>query len=204
MANTSRINGFRVVKHLNGSPYTGQANLYYVSSAADEILVGDIVKLGSSADGNGIMTVDLCGASDVPVGVVVGIMHSKFDPVGKMNAGSTALDLPAVAQIAVSGAGYVMVADSPDVVMEAETGNDATAILVTDMGLNVSHANGSRTAATVTSPAYVDMGTEAVTSTLNFQLIGLVQRVNNAIGAAAKVLVRFNVHQYQSVGTTGI
>ncbi len=37
MANTSSINGFRPVKHLNGSPYNGQANIYYVASAADEI-----------------------------------------------------------------------------------------------------------------------------------------------------------------------
>ena len=202
MANTSRVNGFRVVKHLNGSPYNGQANLYYVASAADEILVGDIVKTGGSADGNGIPTADLCGASDVPVGVVVAIMHSKFDPVGKMNNGSTALDLPAVTQIAASGAGYILVADDPFVVMEAETSNGTPA--ATDIGLNVSHANGARTASTVTSPATIDFGTENTTSTLNFQLLGFVQRVGNEIGASAKVLVRFNVHQYNSVGTTGI
>ena len=53
MANTSRINGFKVVKHLNGSPYNGQANLYYVASAADEILAGDVVKLSGSGDANG-------------------------------------------------------------------------------------------------------------------------------------------------------
>ena len=61
MANTSRINGFRPVKHTNGSPYNGQSNMYYVASAADEILVGDIAKLGGSADTNGIPSADLCG-----------------------------------------------------------------------------------------------------------------------------------------------
>lgn len=202
MANTSRVNGFRVVKHLTGAPYNGQANLYYVASAADEILVGDIVKLGGSADGNGIATADLCGAGDVPVGVVVAIMHSKFDPVGKMNSGSTALDVPAVTQIAASGAGYILVADDPDVVMEVETSNGTPA--ATDVGLNISHANGARTSSTTTSPATIDFGTEATTSTLNFNLLGFVQRVGNEIGASAKMLVRFNVHQYKSVGTTGI
>lgn len=202
MANTSRVCGFKVVKHLNGSPYNGQANLYYVASAADEILVGDVVKLGGSADGNGIATADLCGATDVPIGIVVAVMHSKFDPVGKMNSGSTALDLPAVTQIAASGAGYILVADSPDVICEVETSNGTPA--ATDIGLNISHANGTRTASTVTSPATVDFGTEATTSTLNFRLLGFVQRVGNEIGASAKVLVGFNVHQYGSVGTTGI
>lgn len=202
MANTSRINGFRPVKHLNGSPYNGQANLYYVSSASDEILVGDVVKLAGSADANGIPTVDLSGASDVSVGVVVGIMQSKFDPVGKMTTGAVSLDLPAAAQIAVSGSGYVMVADSPDVVFEVETSNGTPA--VADIGLNASHAVGARTAATVTSPATIDMGTEAATSTLNFKLLGFSQKVGNEVAASAKMLVMFNVHQFGSVGTTGL
>jgi hypothetical protein len=202
MANTSRINGFHVVGTNSGAGVTGKTALFYVASAADEILVGDIAKQGGSADANGIPTADLCGASDVPIGVVVGIMHSKFDPAGKMTTGSTALDVPAVTQIAASGSGYILVNTDPQVILEVETSNGTPA--VTDIGLNISHANGARTAATTTSPATVDFGTEATTSTLNFQLLGFVQRVGNEVGASAKVLVRFNVHQYQSVGTTGI
>jgi len=202
MANTSRINGFKVVKHTNGSPYNGQTNLYYVASATDEILAGDVVKLAGSADANGNPSADICGATDVPVGIVVGVMHSKFDPSGKMSTGSTALDLPGSAQIAASGAGYILVADSPDIVCEVEVSNGSFA--VTDIGLNASHANGSRTAATVTSPAYIDGGTEATTSTLNFRLLGFSQKVGNEVAASAKMLVGFNVHQFGSVGTTGI
>ena len=202
MANVSRINGFRPVKHLNGSPYNGQANIYYVASAGDEILVGDVVKLAGSADANGIPSVDISAAGDVSVGVVVGIMHSKFDPVGKLSTGAVSLDLPAANQIAVSGAGYVLVADSPDVVFEVQTSNGTPA--VENIGLNASHANGSRSASTVTSPATIDMGTEATTSTLNFKLLGFAQKVNNEVGADAKMLVMFNVHQFGSVGTTGL
>lgn len=202
MANTSRINGFRPVKHTNGSPYNGQSNMYYVASAADEILVGDIAKLGGSADTNGIPSADLCGATDVPIGVIVGIVNPKLDPTGKMSTGSITLDLPAQAQIAAGAAGYILVCDAPDVVMEAEAANGTPA--ATDVGLNISHANGSRTSATYTSPAYLDFGTEATTSTLNFRLLGFVQRVGNEVGANAKMLCGFNVHQFNSVGTTGI
>lgn len=202
MANTSKINGFRPVKHLNGSPYNGQANLYYVSSATDEILVGDPVKLAGSADANGIPSVDISGTTDVACGIVVGIMHSKFDPVGKMNSGSTALDLPAAAQIAASGAGYVMVADSPDIVFEVETSNGD--IAAANVGLNVTPALGARTSSTVTSPATIDMGTESTTNTLMFKILGLSQKVNNEIATSAKVLVMFNAHQFGSVGTTGL
>ncbi len=201
MANTSRINGFRAVKHLNGSPYNGQANIYYIASAADEILVGDVLKLSGSADANGIPGADLA-TTEVPIGVVVGIMHSKFDPAGKMNSGSTSLDTPSSSQIAASGSGYVLVADSPDLVMEVETSNGTPA--VTDVGLNATVANGSRSATTAVSPATIDVGTFATTSTLNFRLLGFSQKVGNEVGASAKVLVMFNRHQFGAVGTTGI
>lgn len=202
MANVSRPKGFRPVKTLLGAPYTGKATLYYVASAADEILVGDVIKVGGSADANGIPTADLCGATDVPVGICVGIMHSKFDPVGKMTTGSTVLDIPASSQIAASAAGYILVADDPMIVCEVETSNGTPA--VTDIGLNISHANGSRSATTVSSPATIDFGTEATTSTLNFKLLSFVQRPDNEIAAAAKMLVAFNVHAFKSVGTTGV
>lgn len=202
MANTSKISGFRPVKHGNGSPYNGQSNIYYVTSATDEILVGDIVKLGGTSDANGIASVDTCGASAVPVGVVVAIINPKLDPAGKMSTGSITLDLPAATQIAAGADGYVLVADAPDIIMEAEAANGTPA--VTDIGLNISHANGARTSATTTSPAYLDFGTEATTSTLNFRLFGFVQRVDNEVGASAKMLCGFNVHQFGSVGTTGI
>lgn len=205
MANTSRINGFRVVKHTNGSAYNGQANLYYVSSAGDEILVGDIVKLAGSADTNGIASVDLAGVTDMPVGVVTAIVNPKIDVTGKMTNGAITLDLPNSAQIAASGTGYVMVADSPDIVMEVEAGTGGTALAAADVGLNVKMAVGARTSATVTSPAVIDTAvTPAVTATFMFQLIGFAQKINNEIGASAKVLVVFNQHQFGSVGTLGL
>lgn len=201
MANTSKINGLRPVKHLNGSPYNGQSNLYYIASAADEILVGDMLKLGGTADAYGNPTADLA-TTEVPIGVVVGIMQSKFDPGGKLTTGAVSLDLPAAAQIAASGAGYVLVADSPDVVMEVETSNGTPA--VTDVGLNATVANGSRSSSTVTSPLTLDVGTVATTATLNLRLLGFSQKVGNEVGASAKVLVMFNRHQFGAVGTTGI
>jgi len=202
MANTSRINGFKIAKNQAGGGATGQVNIYYVASAADEILVNDVVKLSGSGDDNGIPGADLCGASDVPCGIVVGLINAKLDPNGKMSTGSIVLDLPGSAQIAASGSGYILVADDPNIILEVEVANGTPA--VTNIGQNASHANGSRTSATVTSPAYLDVATLATGSTLNFNLRGFAQRVDNEVGASAKVLVGFNRHQYKSVGTTGI
>lgn len=202
MPNVSRINGFRVVANVVGGAATGQTAFYYVASAADEILVGDIVKLGSTSQ-NGVPTADLCGASDVPLGVVVGIVNAKQDPDGKMTTGSLTLDVPAVNQIAAGAAGYVQVNIDPNVIMEVEASNGTPA--ATDIGLNASHANGTRDATTRTSPAYLDFGTEATTNTLNFHILGLARRVDNEMGASAKLLVRFNVHQLKAAtGSTGI
>jgi len=51
MPNVSRINGFKPVKHVNGSPYNGQANIYFVPATdGTALFVGDPVKL--AADGN--------------------------------------------------------------------------------------------------------------------------------------------------------
>lgn len=202
MANTSRIKGFTVVGAAHGSPASCRVDMYYVASAADEILVGDIVKLAATADAIGIPGADLCGATDVPCGVVVGIVNPKLLPNGKLSTGAITLDSPASQQIAASGTGYILVNTDPDVILEVEAANGTPAIA--DIGLNASHANGTRDSSTVVSPAYIDMGTEATTSTLNFNLRGFKQAPDNEVGASAKMIVAFNRHQFKSVGTTGI
>jgi hypothetical protein len=202
MANTSRINGFTIIGAAHGSPASSRVDMYYVASAADEILAGDIVKLAATADANGIPGADLCGAGDVPCGVVVGIVNPKMLPDGKMTTGAVTLDSPASQQIAASGTGYLLVNTDPDVLMEVEAANGTPAIA--EIGLNAQHANGARTAATVVSPAYIDMGTDAVTSTHNFNLRGFKQAPDNEVGASARMIVAFNRHQFRSVGTTGI
>ena len=202
MANTSRINGFKIVGAAHGSPASSRIAMYYVASAADEILAGDVAKLASTADADGIPGADLCGATDVPIGIVVGIVNSKLLPNGKLSTGAITLDSPASQQIAAGASGYILVNTDPDIILEVEAANGIPAIA--DIGLNVSHANGIRTSSTLISPAYIDMGTGATTSTLNFNLRGFKQAPDNEVGASAKMIVAFNVHQFKSVGTAGI
>lgn len=80
MASVSRINGLRPVKYMNGQPYFGQANVYFVpSSTSDVIMVGDVVKLaGDGRSPTGVPTVarHAGGATEAAVGVVVGILFS--------------------------------------------------------------------------------------------------------------------------------
>lgn len=194
MANTSRIHGFRPVKHLNGSPFNGQVNTYSIGTGDGTALyVGDPVKLAGDADSatGSKPTVTLAAAGDAIVGIVVGfsVNRTALDITGQYRAASTARD--------------VLVCDSPDVVFEVETSNGTPA--TADIGLNINHAVGSPSTTTATSGATVDMGTKAAGATLTFKLRGFVPRENNEIGASARVHVTINNHQLgSSTGTAGV
>jgi hypothetical protein len=194
MANTSRISGFRPVKHLNGSAYNGQMNVYHVpASDASAMYVGDVVKLAASgADTTGTKpAVALAAAGDAVVGVIVGFSVNRDDIniAGQRRAASTARD--------------VYVADSPDLIFEVETSNGTPA--AADINLNINHAVGTPDATMARSGATVDFGTEATTATLTFKLLGFVPREDNEVGASAKVLVKINNHQLgSSTGTAGV
>lgn len=188
MANTSRIGGFKPVYHQNGSPYNGQATRYYVPATdGTAIYIGDVVKLAGSSDADGFVpTATIAAAADSVLGVVVGVEPNpdNLTVTGTYRAASTAR--------------YIWVADAPGLVFEAEVSNGTPA--VTDIGLNANHAVGSASTAMGRSGAYIDFGSEATTSTLTFQIRRLVPRVDNEVGASAKVHVVINKHQLAQGG----
>lgn len=209
MANTSKIRGFIPVKHVNGSPYNGQANIYYVpSSDGTALFVGDPVKLAADANSQGIQQVTKATAGAAVLGVVVGVINTKFDPVaGTMSGGSVALDTP-VYRPASTGQ-YVLVCDAPDVVYEVEavTGSNASySFAVADVGLNADLATVAGSTVTGTSAAALNMATAAATATLQWKILGVVQRPDNEItGANTKVLVKINNAQLSAgTGTAGL
>lgn len=205
MANTSRINGFKVVKHLTGAPYNGQGNVYYVpSSDGTAIYPGDLVKLGGSADTVGTPTATIAAAGNAVIGVMIGVVPAKIDPItGTLSTGSVSLDTPSGVYRAASTAQYIFVADSPDIVMEAEASNGTPA--AADIGLNTNHAVGTPSSTAGRSGAYVDVATFNTTATLTLKLLGFTNRPDNEIGASAKMLVTINNHQFKgSTGTAGV
>lgn len=209
MANTSKIRGFIPVKHVNGSPYTGQSNIY-ATAAADgtALFVGDPVKLATDANAQGIQLVTKATAGAAVLGVVVGVINTKLDPVaGTMSGGSITLDTPVYRP--ASTAQYVLVCDAPDVVyeVEASTGaNAAYSFAVADVGLNADLTTVAGSTVTGTSAASLDMSTKATTATLQWKTLGVVQRPDNEItGNYTKVLVKINNAQLGAgTGTAGI
>lgn len=189
MANTSRINGFRPVKTKSGAPWNGMANLYFIPSTdGTAVYVGDVVKLAGSASTDGTApTVQLAAAGDAIVGVVVGFMANPDN----LNVGGT--------YRAASTDRYVWVCDDPNIVLVAEASNGTPA--AADIGLNINHATGSPSATFARSGAYLDVGTKATTSNLTFKLLGFSPKVDNEVGASAKLLVSINLHQHATGGT---
>lgn len=209
MANTSKIRGFLPVKHVNGSPYNGQSNIYYVpSSDGTALFVGDPVKLLADGNAQGIQQVIKATAGAAVLGVIVGIINTKMDPVsGQMSGGSIALDTP-VYRPASTGQ-YVLVCDSPDVVYEVEavTGSNASySFAVADIGQNADLSTVAGSTTTGTSGAALNMAGAAATATLQWKILGTVQRPDNEpTGANTKVLVKINNAQMSAgTGTAGV
>jgi hypothetical protein len=189
MANTSKIRGFIPVKHVNGSPYNGQSNIY-ATAAADgtALFVGDPVKLAADGNAQGIQLVTKATA-------------------GTMSGGSISLDTPVYRP--ASTAQYVLVCDAPDVIYEVEavTGSNASySFAVADVGQNADLSTVAGSTVTGTSAAALDMATKNTTATLQWKVLGVVQRPDNEItGASTKVLVKINNAQLGAgTGTAGI
>ncbi len=212
MANTSKINGFRPVKHVTGAPYNGQANIYGVASGdSTALFVGDVVKLAADGNAAGIQYVTahaagVAGTGQPALGVVVGVINTKLDPVdGRMSAGSISLDTPVYRPGSVEQ--YVLVADSPDLIYEVEAtaAGSAYSFAVADVGQNANIFAGSGSTTTGNSAHSLNMSDKGTASTLPFKIVGVSKKIDNEVtGNYTKVLVQINNHQYKSVGTVGV
>lgn len=195
MPNVSKISGFRPVASAVGGAFQGQGRVYSVLAAdATALFVGDPVVLSGTSNTAGIASVQKAAQGAAVLGVIVGFLPVNTDPItGAMTAGSVTLDTPQY-RIA-STARYVLVNDDPDQVYEVEAVTGANAnytLLVTDIGLNADLSTVAGSTTTGSSNAALDMATKATTATLQFKILGLVNRPDNEVGISSKVLVKIN------------
>lgn len=191
MANVSRVNGLRPVKHIDGAPWNGTLNRYFVAAAdGTAIFQGDLVKLAATVDAVGTQGVTkfVAGTDSAAVGVACGF---SINP----------LNLNSPQYRAASTAAYVLVADAPDTIFEIQS---AVAPTPTDLNSNaqVQDAGGS----TVTGQSGETVASYATTATLPLKVMGASQKVDNDITSANyKILVTINNHQYSGgTGTAGV
>src|SRR3990167_62512 len=199
MANADRPQGLIPVGTGLGAPWNGKVNAYVVESANDTaIFVGDLVKLSGDAgaagetsfglDVEGIAEIIQSAAGDKSVGVVVGFLPNQDN----LTQRHCPIDTRRVA----------LVSDDPNTVYEIQEVSGGTALTSAAVGLNADVVVAAGNTTTGRSGMELGNATEATTAGLNLQILGLVKRVDNAIGEHAKWLVRINDHEFQ-VGQTG-
>jgi len=203
MANVSRINGLRPVKHVDGSPWNGQLNRYFVAASdATAIFQGDLVKLAATIDTQGQTVIPGVPSIGGTPGVAKFVAGTDSAAVGVACGFSiNPLNLNSPQYRPASTAMYVLVADAPDTVYEVQSGVAPTP---TDLNLNaqVADAGGS----TVTGQSGITVTSYATTATLPLKVMGAVQKVDNDITSANyKILVMINNHQFSGgTGTAGV
>lgn len=198
MPNTSRVQGARPTKYLNGAAWNGQANLYFIPSGdGTATFVGDFVKMDGTGDpvasGGNALGVPSCiqaAATNALVGVIVAFLPNQ-----------TNLNSPQY-RLASTGR-YCWVVDDPAVIFEIQASNGTPAVGDVNNNVNIAVAAGSTT--TGQSGMTADVATILTTATLPLRIMGFSQRADNEIAASAKYLVKINNHQLgSSTGVAGV
>jgi len=195
MANENRPWGLKPVSYISGVCWTGGANVYMIPAAdTNGYAIGDPVKSGGSADGNGVPTITLAAATGAIRGVVVGLGTRESLIANPSNLDSTTR--PAAAQ---TKDWYAMVVDDPNTIFEIQ--ESGTPMAAVDTGLNINLAVAANNG--FTSQWTAAAATKATTATLQLRLLGLARRQDNTFGAFAKWLVKINNHEL-TAGTAGL
>jgi hypothetical protein len=205
MANVSRPRGLSPVGTLTGAAFNEQGQLFAIASdASNTYAIGDVVKLTTGSDANGIAYVTKMTAdADLPMGVIVGVRPA--DPGVSLEG--TNIDLAKLYLTKSSGTRYVYVITDPTVVFEAQADSYALADVNKNAGANWTAdqttlaQSAPQSSTTVKASTVLAMGSSGSLA-LPFTVIGFAQRQDNAAGAYAKVNVIFNRHQFkQAQGT---
>ena len=214
MANTNKINGFNPVGYLNGAAYSGQARMYAVPTGdtTASYAIGDVVQSAGGSDANGIpyiIKVPAASASSfVALGAVVGV--SVADAGVSLVGTSLSLENTYILSGSRTAVRYVYICDDPNLLYEVSAGTTATNITLAKMRYNTgigswysaadqTYAISQNTYLAPSSPysnIILSSATVNTTNTLPVQMLGLSQKPDNAIGAYARILCRFNNHEF--------
>ena len=214
MANTNKINGFSPVGYLNGAAYSGQARMYAIPTAdtTASYAIGDVVQSRGGSDANGlpyVIKVPAASASSfVALGVIVGV--SVADAGVSLVGTSLSLENTYIVSGSRTSVRYVYVADDANLLYEVSAGTTATNITLAKMRYNTGigswYSSADQTYAidqtTYLAPSspysniILSSATVNTTNTLPVQMLGLSQKSDNAIGAYARILCRFNNHEF--------
>lgn len=199
MANRNMPRGIIPVQRLDGSPYNGAANVYYVPSAyATALYLGLPLIATGASDANGIPVAQIAtaGATNYTIGPMVGIVNGG-EPVVGVQRDSLVYHPASTAQ-------YILVADDPDLIFEAQEDSVGGSIAMATAGTkNVDLVAGAGSTITGYSGWMLDSSTVATGATLQMRLLRGVHRTDNEMASAyARWLCKINLHSLRN--TTGV
>jgi hypothetical protein len=206
MANVSRPRGLSPVGTTTGGAFNEQGQLFAIANdASNTYAVGDVVKIATGSDSNGVAYVTKVTAdTDLPLGVIVGVRPADAG----VSLQGTNIDLSKLYLSKSSGTRYVYVITDPAVIYEAEADSYALADVFKNAGGNwtadqtSSLSQSSPQSSTTVKASTVLAQSASGSLALPFTIIGLAQRTDNAAGAYAKVQLIMNKSQYkQAQGT---
>ena len=206
MANVSRPRGLSPVGTTTGGAFNEQGQLFAIANdASNTYAVGDVVKIATGSDSNGVAYVTKVTAdTDLPLGVIVGVRPADAG----VSLQGTNIDLSKLYLSKSSGTRYVYVVTDPAVIYEAEADSYALADVFKNAGGNwtadqtSSLSQSSPQSSTTVKASTVLAQSASGSLALPFTIIGLAQRTDNAAGAYAKVQLIMNKSQYkQAQGT---
>lgn len=190
MANLNGPFGFRAVGHTMGACIT--ASEYSIASGyTSSIFTGDLVILTGTSRQIAVSD-DTTGTPDTTnVGVFAGCSYKDSSGDRKFSkywpASTTATEIVA----------YVY--DDPQIIFEAQ----CNTIAVTDLGMHADWVAGTGSTTTGKSAGQIDVTTGAATTGKQIELMRLVPRDDNAVGAYAKVLCKI-VEHVRAAAVTGV
>lgn len=191
MANSNKPAGFTPVRRLDGAKYGAGGNIYCIPSTdTNAYAVGDLMTLAGDGDANGIPTVILAtaGAGNQVLGSIVSAAGAPND------AGLYGVpqESPVVIPATKTRAYYVLIADDPNLVFEAQEDGLGGTIAAASVGLNVSPIAGTNNG--YVSGWLIDSSTVGAGATLQLKLLRAVRRLDNALGTSCKWEVKINNH----------
>ena len=197
MANTDTPFGFKPVKHLNGSPWNGKVNVYYIPSTdGTAMFKGDAVKLAGSADATGkFPTIAQAAATNAICGVIVGFADNPYVGINP--------DYPNLNYRPASTAMYALVVDDPFVIFEVQEDSVGNSITADMVGLATDIVVGTGSTTTGRSAMELD-SSDTATAAGQCRIMRLVNRDDNELGNYAKWEVLIAEHQYLNTISTDV
>jgi len=185
MSNLDRPVGLKPIKNLNGSPWSGKANVYYIPVGnATNLFVGDAVQSTGTADETGKYPgVEQADLGETLRGVIIGFGDNPNVMVHP--------DTPNRSYCPKETVMYCWVVDDPFVIFEAQ---EDGAVAVTAVGTTVDLVLGAGSTTTGKSGMELD-SSDVSNDNQHCRLLRVVDREDNALGTNCKWEVLISFHE---------